>query len=139
MSVTFTAATRAFRPEFNAEVVMSAPEAEELEVNMSNSNAAVVCATLGIDLEEWGWCGSLPAADFLGRVLIAPAVSPVDAGVPAHRLQPGDSAGVFGTVVEGGPTFIECGRREGYTQERLDQLRELADWAIAHNAEISFG
>lgn len=139
MSVTFNAATRTFRPEFNADVLMSVAEAEELEVNMSNSNAATVAATLGIDLEEWGWCGSLPAEDFLGRVLLALAITPTDAGVPAHQLQPGDSAGVFGTVRESGPMFIDCGRREGYTQERLGQLRELADWAVAHGAEISFG
>lgn len=139
MSVTFTAATRTFRPEFNADVLMDVPAADELAVNMSNSNAAQVCRTLGIDLEQWGWCGNLPAEDFLGRVLVALAIEPADEGVPSHRLLPGDSAGIFGTVQEGGPAFIECGRREGYTQERLGQLRELADWAVANGAEISFG
>lgn len=139
MSVTFDAATRRFCPEFDADLLTACPEAEDLAVNMSNSNAAQVCRTLGIDLEEWGWCGSMSAQDFLGRVLVALAIEPADAGIPAHQLLPGDSAGIFGTVAEGGPTFIECGRREGYTQERLSQLRELADWAVAHNAEISFG
>lgn len=129
MSVTFSAATRAFRPEFNAEVIMDVPEAEELSVNMSSSNAAHVCASLGLDLEDLGWCGSLAAEDFLGRVLVALAVLPVDAGMPRHELprEPG-------TV-----RWIECGRPEGYAQDRLGQLRELADWAIAHGAEISFG
>ena len=127
MSVTFTAATRTFSADFGADVIMSIPAAEELEINMSNSNAFRVCGTLGIDLEAEGWCGSLPADDFLGRVLLALAIEPVDAGVPAHEL-PGI-----------GPRWIECGRPEGYAQERLGQLRELADWAIAHGAEISFG
>lgn len=127
MSVTFTAATRVPHAEFG-EVITDLPAAEDLAVNMSNTNAYRVCASLGIDLEAEGWCGSLPAADFLGRVLIALAVDPVDAGRPA--------------TVDAAPnraTFVDCGRPEGYTQERLGQLRELADWAVAHNAEISFG
>lgn len=138
VSVTFTAATRSFRPEFNVDVLTDIPAAEELSVNMSNSNAARVCGSLGIDLDKLGWCGSMPAEDFLGRVLVALAIEPADEGVPSHRLLPGDSAGIFGTVQEGGPAFIECGRREGYTQERLGQLRELADWAVANGAEIAF-
>jgi hypothetical protein len=134
MSVTFTAATRTFRPEFNADVLMSAPEAEELEVNMSNANAVVVCSSLGIDLEAEGWCGSLPAEDFLGRVLLALAITPTDEGIPAHEV-----AQEFKPSWVGQARMIECGRREGYTQERLTQLHELAAWAVAHGAEISFG
>lgn len=128
MSVTFTAATRSFEAAFNAVVVRDIDAAEFLSVNMSNSNAARVCASLGIDLDAEGWCGSLDAADFLGRVLLALAVDPVDAGRPATV----DAA-------PGRATFIDCGRPQGYTQERLSQLRELADWAIAHDAVISFG
>ncbi len=128
MSVTFTAATRTFSPEFNADVIRDIPAAEELSVNMSSSNAVHVCASLAIDLEEWGWCGSLPAVDFLGRVLMALAVLPVDAGRPVTvDAEPGRA------------TFVDCGRREGYAQERLGQLRELADWAVANLAVISFG
>ena len=125
MSVTFTAATRTFVAEFNAEVLMSCPEAEDLEANMSNANAAVVCGALGIDLEEWGWCGSLPAEDFLGRVLLALAIQPADEGIPVHE-----------TTVPGQVRWIECGRRPGYIQERLAQLHDLAQWAVAHDAEI---
>ena len=76
MSVTFTAATRTFCAQFNADLLVAGPEAEGLEINMSNSNAAVVCAALGIDLDAEGWCGSLPAEDFLGRVLVALAIQP---------------------------------------------------------------
>lgn len=101
---------------------------EELDVNMSNSNAARVCRSLGLDLNELGWCGDLPAEDFLGRILVALAVEPSDAGVPATV----DAA-------PGRATFIDCGRPEGYVQERLGHLRELADWAVAHGAKISFG
>ena len=139
MSVTFNAASSTFRPEFNANVLAPLPEAEELEVNMSNSNAAQVASTLGIDLDAEGWCGNMGAEDFLGRILVALALSPADEGMPSFQLAPGDSAGIFGTVREGGPTFIQGARRPGYLQERLEQLRELADWALANGAEISFG
>lgn len=127
MSVTFTAATRTFCPEFDADMLVSIPEAEHLEVNMSNSNAAVVCGSLGIDLNEEGWCGSLAADDFLGRVLLALAIQPSDEGIPAHELP------------TGGVRWIECGRRPGYIQERLGQLHELAAWAVEHGAEVDFG
>lgn len=128
MSVTFTAATSTYSPEFGANVISDIPAADDLSVNMSNSNAFRVCQTLGIDLEEEGWCGSLPAEDFLGRVLLALAIEPVDAGRPATvDAEPGRA------------TFIDCGRPEGYAQERLGQLRELADWAVANGALISFG
>lgn len=136
MSVTFTAATRTFCAEFNADVLRDVPAADELSVNMSNANAATVCATLGVDLEDWGWCGSLTAEDFLGRVLVALAIQPADEGVPAHEVP----FGVPGRPAwTGEARFIECGRAPGYIQERLGQLRELADWAVANGTEISFG
>lgn len=140
MSVTFDAATRRFCPEFDADLLIACPEADDLAVNMANGNAAQVCAALGIDLAAEGWCGSLPAADFLGRVLLALAISPADEGMPSHDLQPGDDAGpLLGIVGEGGPRIIQGARHPGYLQDRLTQLRELADWAVAHDAEISFG
>ena len=127
MSVTFTAAAREYSLVFNAEVVMSIPAAGELSVNMSSSNAFRVCQSLGIDLEDEGWCGGMTAEDFLGRVLVALAIEPVSAGIPSHEV-PGPGA-----------RMIDCGRPEGYLQDRLGQLRELADWAVANGAEISFG
>jgi hypothetical protein len=110
----------------------------ELAVNMSNSNAATVASTLGIDLDAEGWCGDMAPQDFLGRVLVALALSPADEGMPSFQLAPGDSAGVFGTVREGGPTFIQGARRPGYLQERLEQLHELAEWAVKHNSYICY-
>lgn len=127
MSVTFSAATRTFCAQLSADVLMSVPAAEHLEVNMSNSNAAVVCDALGINLEEEGWCGSVPAENFLGRVLVALAIQPSDEGIPSHELP------------TGGVRWIECGRRPGYTQDRLAQLHALATWAVENNAEIDFG
>jgi len=99
----------------------------QLDINMNIRNAVMVCEALGIDLNDVGWCGSMTAADFQGRVLMALAVAPVDEGMPAYE-HPGPGA-----------TMIEGARIPGYLQERLGQLRELADWAVANNAEISFG
>ena len=138
MSVTFEAGTVSWIESFQVNA-LSATSPEELEVNMSNSNAATVAATLGIDLNELGWCGSMAAEDFLGRVLVALAISPADEGMPSYRMAPGDSAGVFGTVREGGPTFIQGARHPGYLQERLAQLHELAVWAVENKAEVMFG
>lgn len=72
--------------------------------------------------------GSMPAQDFLGRVLVAQAVNPADAGVPA-RVMPS----------EGGATMIDCGRREGYSEDRLGQLHELAEFAVSRGRTIQWG
>jgi hypothetical protein len=127
MSVTFSAATSTFHAEFGANVLMDVPAAEDLSINMSNSNAARVASTLGIDLDAEGWCGSMDAKDFLGRVLVALALEPADAGMPSHE------------VPTGGVRWVECGRPAGYAQERLAQLHALAEWAVAHDAVIAFG
>jgi hypothetical protein len=109
-------------------VTVSANNAGDLEVNMSNGNAARVFDSLGISLEP-DWCGELPASDFLGRVLVAQALSPVDEGMPAyeHLREPGQCH------------MIEAARRPGYLQERLGQLHELASWAIDHGVEVYWG
>lgn len=106
------------------------------EVNVSNANARLVLEALGLPFEDGS--GGLDAEDFLGRVLMALAVAPADAGVPQHRLVPGEST-IFGTVTEHGATFIDCGRREGYLQERLVQLEEVARHAIGKGREVSWG
>jgi hypothetical protein len=96
------------------------------EVNLSNANAVGVLRLLGITPENtenfWNG-GSLPAEDFLGRVLIALAVNPADAGVPATQ--------------EG--NFIDAGRREGYFDERLGELRDIAEKAFAEGGKVQWG
>jgi hypothetical protein len=106
------------------------------EVNVSNANARLLLEALGLPFEDGS--GSLAADDFLGRVLMALAVAPADPGVPMHRLVPGEST-IFGPVAEFGATFIDCGRREGYLQERLVQLEEVARHAIGVGREVSWG
>ena len=112
MSVTFTA-----QDPTTGEFVST----EAMEINMANGNAATVLEVLGLDAVEL--MGGEPADAFLGRVLMAMAVSPEDAGVPAH------------TAVDNA-RWIECGRRPGYVQERLEQRHALAEFAKGLGAEV---
>jgi hypothetical protein len=98
---------------------------DDPSVNMSNTNASHLLNVLGFP--EADSCGRVSSEDFLGRVLVALAVSPHDAGLPAL------------TTSTGGATFVECGRSEGYTQHRLDQLRTLAEFARGYDADITWG
>lgn len=95
---------------------------DDLDVNMSNSNAARVCESLGISLDP-DWCGDMPADDFMGRVLMALALSPADEGMPSYEHVTGP----------GTARMIEGARRPGYLQERLTQLHALASWAWAND------
>jgi hypothetical protein len=105
------------------------------EVNVSNANARLILDALG--LEAGDLTGALDAPGFQARVLTALALAPEDAGVPMHQLVPGEST-VFGSVVEGGATVIDCGRREGYLQERLAELLAVADAAILAGREVTW-
>ncbi|MDG4792066.1 hypothetical protein O7626_40330 [Micromonospora sp. WMMD1102] len=91
-------------------------------VNMANGNAAQVLDLLGLTNDG---CGELAAEDFLGRVLLAQALSDVATddtrGLPA-RIE--------------GTNWIDCGRRPGYLAERLTQLHEIASWARERNAVV---
>jgi hypothetical protein len=91
------------------------------DVNLSNTNARLLLEALGFTDDEL--YGELNGELFLGRILLAEAVSPVDAGRPTVRTG----------------NFVECGRDEGYLQHRLAQLRTLAEWAHLHGATITWG
>jgi hypothetical protein len=106
------------------------------EVNVTNLNARLLLNALGLEggLDLTGGCD---AGDFLGRVLIALAIAPPDEGVPSHRMVPGETS-PFGNVVEGGATMINCGRSEGYLQERLVELEAVARWALAEGREVTW-
>lgn len=106
-------------------VTFAAQGAPDLDINMCNRNAALVCESLGIALDP-DWCGDMAAADFHGRVVLALALAPADEGMPSydHVTAPGSAR------------MIEGARRPGYLQERLAQLHQLSTWAIAHGAEV---
>ena len=96
-------------------------------INVSNINAAHLFATLGYEGED-RYLGSADANDFLGRILLAQAVSPADAGVPATTH-----------ARDGYATLIDCGRGPGYTDGRLAELRDLAQWCADNNRKVVWG
>lgn len=99
------------------------------KVNVSGSKAIYLLGLLGIEVDEDDHpSGSMPAQDFLGRVLVAQAINPADAGRPATE----SSAGA-GTVL------VDCGRSEGYAEHRLAQLREVAEFCISRGRDIQWG
>lgn len=102
------------------------PAVAEPEVQMSNSNAVGLLDILGIRVgEDFSdrCCGSLSAEDFLGRVLLAQGLNPADAGSD--------------TIAIG--NMVDCGRPAGYTDAKLDAMREVAQWALANKREIAWG
>lgn len=99
------------------------------EVHVSNANAHYLLGLLGlIDTDTEApvplmfscddMSGSCGAEDFLGRVLVAQGLGGHDVGRPAQDLSQ-----------KTGPTITDCGRNEGYGDERLEQLAEVARWA----------
>lgn len=98
------------------------PTLAEPEVNLSNYNADELFYTLGIVGETFSdrCVGSMSPSDMLGRILLAQAVAPVSAEIP--------------TIVEGNMTY--GGRIEGYIQEKLASLYNIAIFAETHNREI---
>lgn len=103
--------------------VTFAPDTAEIaapSVNVSNVNAGHLLGVLGLDCPDL--CGTIGGFDLLGRVLVAVAVNPCDAGVPVTQT------GVM----------VDCGRCPGYTDDRLDDLHSIAEWAIEHGVVVSF-
>ena len=98
---------------------------QDPEVQLSNNNARYLLETLGFTDEEL--YGKVSADDLLGRILMAIAVAPEDPGIPAHKLP------------SAGAVIINCGRPENYLQKKLEQLRNLVDFAKKHNSNISWG
>ena len=98
-------------------------EDERLSFNVSNTNAAYIFDALGVVDEDERMSGAMPADDLLGRVLLAEAISPSDAGLPAFT--------------EGSVTY--CGRPAGYLDEKLTALREIASYARTEKVLVVWG
>jgi hypothetical protein len=110
---------------------------EAPRLNVANGNAILLLEALGLlgEVRDTPFgpvamdaCGSLPADQFLGRVLAAEVMSVGDPGMPRETFK-----------VEAGPTIVGWGRRVGYVDEKLTVLREIALWAQAHNVEVVWG
>ena len=106
----------AMKPSIHA--IIDGPEV----VNVSNLNARHLLSVLGFEDENEDLCGSIAGSDFMGRILIAQAVNPADAGTA--------------TVTEGMMTTM--GRPEGYTDGRLVEVEQLAQYAMDNNCAISW-
>lgn len=105
------------------EVRPDAIDAGHPGVNMANDNARVVFDLLGLPLGGEDWSGEVAADDLLGRALLALAVAPADEGMPAYEVAPAGADG------QRGARMVDCGRSEGYSQDRLVQIAQVARWA----------
>lgn len=93
----------------------------------TGSNAAHLLTLLGLPAapdEDGSIFGSLQAQDFLDRVLLAQAAN-VDARVPA--------------LTAAAPTSIHLGRRPGYAEHRLTELRAIAEFAVSRGRTVQWG
>lgn len=95
----------------------------DLSVNISSVNARFVLDALGYGAAD-ELVGECQPDDFFGRVMLAQAIAPTDAGVPAY------------TAPGRGVQMIHCGRRPGYLADRLIVLSELAQWCRTQDRAV---
>jgi hypothetical protein len=107
--------------------------------NVGRLNEAHVLEALGLPISD---CednyGDEDASAFLGRILMAEAVAPEDAGTPATSRRLGDGFGGPVPIITAGGRWHECGRSEGYLQRKLAELRELAEWAAKRGHRVAW-
>ncbi len=103
---------------FRALGLLTDNPADRAAGSVTFDGVGVVAAPMAED-SPWNGGGMSPA-DFLGRVLLALAITPADEGRFAVE-----------TVRLGGSVIIECSRPIGYLQDRLAQLHHLAQFAVS--------
>lgn len=107
-------------------VGIDAPEvADRPELNMCNGNAMFVADALGIAPEDVSF-GAQDAAVFQGAVLLALALAPADLGMPVHAEDPTSMRVIAGA------------RPAGYLQDKLQELHEIAEWALRHDRRVTW-
>lgn len=102
-----------------------------IELNLSNSNAAIVMQALGY---EFDYCGTIEPKDicpFIQRCDLALAAINQFPSLDSGR-EPEESTG------EKGARWIDCGVPAGYLYERISQLRALAMIAWEYKTYITF-
>lgn len=97
-------------------------------VNMSNINAREVLLALGYISEDL--TGSKSGSDLLDDTNRALALADFDEGRESQ---------VMSRNSEGQPNMVLCGRRPGYVQSRLDDIRAVAQFAADRGYEVSWG
>lgn len=129
MSITFYA-SRGTDEVWDGEPVVvtrQVPEAEELAFNVSNASAADLLSYLGLNPEyPEDHAGTFTADEVLGACLVATAIGAPDLG---HE---------GGVDPRPGGRMIHAGRRAGYLEEKVAYLTELAEWAKANHADVTF-
>ena len=93
------------------------------DMNVANSNAAMILERLGV---EFDYCGSIDATDMLGRAMVG-NVGRSDDGMEAHATR------------DGGATMIDCGFRPGYFAEKFGVLADMATFAMERGLVIAWG
>lgn len=91
------------------------------EVSLSSRNAGLLAELLGLG-DIWD-VPALDPDDLVGRVLLARALAPVDAGAV--------------TATTG--NWVECGRAPGYTERALDRIADVAVAAKALGSRVVWG
>lgn len=105
-------------------------------INMSNTNSLDLFDALGLNtcsvdaygktIVESPWDGgSVPAADFMGRVLLAMAVMQSDSG--QSEIGRVESA-----------SDVICAQRLGYVNGRLADMHQLAEFAVARSLPVNW-
>lgn len=110
----------------HTEAAVVACGCEAFDVNVSNTNAAMIFERLGLDWDPEDPSGSAEPADILARAMLG-NVGRDDSGIAMSAEK-----------VPGGPTVIDCGLRAGYFADRLDGIAELAAEAQRRNLLIGW-
>lgn len=100
---------------------------DAFDVNVSNTNARMLLAALGIDGGE-ELAGFMSAEQFQGAVLLAMAADRDDSGVSPVEVAPGAP----------GATMIDCGLRPGYFADRFAAFHALAAEAVRLGRSITW-
>jgi hypothetical protein len=95
-----------------------------LSVNVSNTNAEMLLARLGV---EFDYCGSIDPAALYGRAMVE------NIGADDSGVAPSEDRGA------GGAVFIDCGLRPGYFEDRFGALAALAEAAMRLGLVVSWG
>jgi hypothetical protein len=99
---------------------------DELDVNVSQANGAVLLYALGLYGEDLS--GTTTAQDFFGRVMFARAEDRDDTGVAVTEFR----------HTPQGMTFIDCGIRPGYYADVFGRLSALAAEAMRLGRDIQW-
>jgi hypothetical protein len=91
-------------------------------VNASNSNARMLLSLLGFDADD-DMCGSESGAEFAARLDQAALLATAEPVVPV-------------TVSGRNNNFIDCGRDADYATDRIESLREVADFCVRTGRKV---